>query len=233
MILSIRRLLGAGLLILCNLTAHANDNPEQALQQLACAASIELFMQAADGPIPAKRPNLGQLEKTLPQLQPALQPLTAALLNDLQQAYQQLDQQHELPASFNQDYSQTLLALLIRLHQQPGREQAGSALADLPERLDFVAVLYIARAQIGGLRPALGQDAGYLSLDIDDLVQGIDQDLQRLDSPRPELNDARQRWKFISKQLFEYRHTQSTPLAIQKHTAGMTSSLRQLRSQAG
>lgn len=233
MTISMRRLLGAGLLILCNLPAHGNDNPAQGLQQLACAASIELFMQAADGPIPAKRPNLNQLEKTLPQLQPALQPLTAALLAEVQQAYQQLDQQHELPTSFNQAYSQTLLALLIRLRQQPSSEHADVALADLPERLEFIATLYIARAQIGGLRPALEQNAGYLSQDIDDLAQGIDQDLQRLDSPRPELSDARQRWKFISKQLFEYRHTQSTPLAIQQHTARMASALRQLRNQAG
>lgn len=221
--------------------AQAAEPGDSALQYFACTASIELFMQVGTSSVSSDRPELAKLERLASNLSNELRPLAETLIADLHQAYQQLQQHDELPWVFNEGFSQALLALLIKL-QLPATapDPRRSPLHDLPERLDFVTTLYVARAQIGGLRPAREQGESYLSQDIDRLAQDIDHDLHQANWPtkqQPELNqllaDARLRWKYIAHTLLNYRNTPPAPMAVHQQTKFIANDLRRLRTRLG
>lgn len=212
--------------------ASAPDHAE--LQQLACAASIELFMQAGSRSVPNDRPELAKLQALSASLNDELRPEAEVLVDSLQQAYQQLQKSKELPWSFNEHYSQALLGLLTKLQAQGATEP--SPLHELPERLNYVATLYVARAEIGGLRPAREQGSSYLGKDIDLLAQGIERDLQQANWPAAEqpeakqlLADARLRWKYIAPTLLNYKRMPPTSITVQRQAKRIAKDLRQLR----
>ncbi|MGP5868209.1 hypothetical protein [Pseudomonas aeruginosa] len=180
------------------------------LHHLVCMSVIETLLQ--------------QEHVTEPQLQAAAQEAGDALRGRLERFHSvlaligpQIQPGEPLSAAHLATFSVSLVDLLSSLQAVESD--------DLPRRLDFLQVLYVARAQIGSLRPAREQQGNYLSLDIVELAESIDRDMQVLAVPG--LNDARRRWDYILPQILHYKTRSMAPLnvavQIQRITAALAS----------
>ncbi|MGQ7814531.1 hypothetical protein ACUTAH_02440 [Metapseudomonas furukawaii] len=212
----------------------AASSVAQDLHGMVCAATVQLMLgESAD----FRAPQVDELRVVLPQLNSQLQPAMRRLIDSMDSLSITLRNRQPLSQQQHEVFNNALLDTLGLLRTSP--TTSGSPLNDLPERLDFVLVLYVSWAQIGSLRPAREQRDSYLGWDVPILAASIEQDLLRddwLPGDRPEqlqlLKDARARWQYIAKLL--HRGTADpAPLSVGKQIELIRKSLLQLRRKGG
>ncbi|MEN0108067.1 MAG: hypothetical protein AAGC84_16805 [Pseudomonas sp.] len=191
------------------------------LHQWVCQAVVETVMQQDSG---ASR----QLAGAAVHLDHDLRSKVLAFDQELSQVARLVQPGEPLPAERLASFSRVLNDLLREL--QPRQSQG--ALSDLPERVEFLTLLYVARNEIGALRPAREWQGSYLGLDITELAQSIDAQMQQFDGQTNSANlqDALTRWRYIRSQFLHYKTLPPSSLSVSRQGQVIAQRLRDERS---
>lgn len=229
----LRRWSGLASLLLLQLLS-ATGAIAQDLHGKVCSTAVQLMLGASESDTPHS-PQIDELRSMIPRLDGHLQPVIQRLVNSMDTLFIVLHHRQPLSRQQHEEFNGALLDALALL--QPPPSNPNTPLADLPERLDFILVLYVSWPQIGSLRPALERRDSYLGWSISGLAESIEQDLFRddwLSSGKSEqqrlLKDAQTRWKYIAKVLHRTT-TEPAPTNVKKQIDLIREDLLQLRQQ--
>jgi hypothetical protein len=200
--------------------AHAAVSTQK-LHQLVCDAVVETVLQQDKGA-------LQELLAITPQIEGELQGNLLTFTSELSKVGKWLRPGEPLSADRLAAFSTVLNEVLKELQPPHGND----LLSDLPERLEFLSMQYVARNEIGSLRPARELQDSYLRMDITELAQSVDQGIQTLALERPDsrqLQDAVQRWNYIRNQFLHYKTLQPSSISVSVHSRFITAALRDER----
>jgi len=193
-------------LSLLTLAQAAPDQAPAALQVQACRAVSSLLLVRGEGFLPADRArldgDLAALDSALGRLPTAgrdrLKPLRQRLFELLRRGLSAGPQEEDLPWDYLQDLSAALRDFLAAARSLPG----ASPQAELPAKVEYLAVQYLGRAYLGGFEIAREQSDIYLGQDERLLLPAIDAQLKRLDgTDDPALGKLKSRWSFLKAAL--------------------------------
>ena len=199
-------LLACALLLFGNLAQAAPMSAIDQVQLYANRATVSLLLLRGEG---FQQAHLNRLQQDIADLQaatreavqndPALQPLSEKLVKQLQAGVAYGPDEDKMPWRYPEDLAQSLRDLLTHASQQPSADPN----AELPAKVEYLAVQYLSRSYIGNFEIAREQPEHYLGQDERRLVPTIDEELARLDSQDPQLNKLKMRWKYLRSALLD------------------------------
>lgn len=223
-------------ILLLLLNAPTTASPALAAQQLysqICYSSISLMLSADELEAQPDSP-VESLRSLTPQLSAQLTPSVVLLVQSMDTLYSSLQQGKDVPTVMRQDFYDKLLGTLHQVYALTPANQQNSP-NNLPERLDYVLLLYIGHSQLGDMQPERTAQGNFLSQDIATLTKDIDRDLLQLGThpgtaQSPLLRDTRSRWNYISRSLIFAKTTSPVPLSVLTHIRRISSNLRLMRA---
>ncbi|MDV2822712.1 hypothetical protein [Pseudomonas aeruginosa] len=251
----LRPALPAVLCLCCLLLAlparAALDDQQRALQQLqvqACRAVGSLLLLRGEG---FQEQHAAQLEKDLASLDRALAAAPEGVL--LRQGERALvaraaygPREEDLPWRYPQQLSRALRDFLNLVERQVPPPPPGQPLPlwQLPVRVEYLSLQYLARAYLGGLEIAREQPRDYLGQDESVLVPLIDRRIALLvaQSANPAgLKKLENRWEYLSQALRDLNSKSSAlvsasgrpwaPIIVDRHARALSESLMRLSAE--
>ncbi|EPL1359505.1 hypothetical protein QK360_11585 [Pseudomonas aeruginosa] len=233
----------------------ALDDQQRALQQLqvqACRAVGSLLLLRGEG---FQEQHAAQLEKDLASLDRALAAAPEGVL--LRQDEKTLvariregaaygPREEDLPWRYPQQLSRALRDFLNLVERQVPPPPPGQPLPlwQLPVRVEYLSLQYLARAYLGGLETAREQPRDYLGQDESVLVPLIDRRIALLvaQSANPAgLKKLENRWEYLSQALRDLNSKSSAlvsasgrpwaPIIVDRHARALSESLMRLSAE--
>lgn len=197
----------------------AQASPMSAIDQVqlyANRATVSLLLLRGEG---FQQAHLNRLQQDIADLQaatreavqndPALQPLSEKLVKQLQAGVAYGPDEDKMPWRYPEDLAQSLRDLLTHASQQP----SANPNAELPAKVEYLAVQYLSRSYIGTFEIAREQPDNYIGQDERVLVPDIDEEMKALDDKNnPALAKLKTRWNFLRAALLDM-NSQSNALA--------------------
>lgn len=182
--------------------AHSQPlSPLENLQIHASRATSSLLLYRGEG---FQKSHLARMEADILAMNSALQALPGAT-STLRDSYRKLQAKLQEGATFGQgeddmpwgwplEMSKALREFLTAVRA----EQGADAHAELPAKVEYLAVQYLSRAYIGSFEIAREQPDTYLGQDERQLVPAIDAQLKQLDErSNPDYGSLKARWDFL------------------------------------
>ena len=182
-------------------TAQAQAfNPLESMQVHANRATSSLLLYRGEG---FQQAHLQRLEKDIqalngamagfPNASPDLRAHHAELIAKLREGAAFGYEEDDMPWGWPLQLSKSLRDFLTSVRAQQGAD----AHAELPAKVEYLAVQYLSRAYIGSFETAREQPDTYLGQDERVLVPAIDQQLASLDGSNPTIARLKTRWDFL------------------------------------
>ena len=182
-------------------TAQAQTfNPLESMQVHANRATSSLLLYRGEG---FQQAHLQRLEKDIqalngamagfPNASPELRAHHAELITKLREGAAFGYEEDDMPWGWPLQMSKSLRDFLTAVRTQQGAD----AHAELPAKVEYLAVQYLSRAYIGSFETAREQPDTYLGQDERILVPAIDKQLASLDDSNPTIARLKTRWDFL------------------------------------
>ncbi|WP_120994382.1 hypothetical protein [Stutzerimonas urumqiensis] len=210
--------------------------PLEGMQIHACRAASSLLIYRGEG---FQKAHLARMESDLSALSAALLQAKGAdpeLLANHQTLIATLRQgagfgrnEEDMPWGWPLELSKALRDFLTSVRAQQG----ANAEAELPAKVEYLAVQYLSRAYIGSFETAREQPDTYLGQDERMLVPAIDEQLERLDPQRnPAIAKLKTRWEFLRVALVDMNSGNNSfnsasgrpfaPIMVDRHTRSLS-----------
>ncbi|MCF7201414.1 hypothetical protein [Pseudomonas oligotrophica] len=220
------------------LPALAESSPEpgvsplQSLQIHASRATSSLLLYRGEG---FQKAHLARMEEDIRALAAALQ-ATPSPNAELRERHQALEAklregaafgfaEDDMPWGWPLELSKALRDFLTAARSQQG----GNTRAELPAKVEYLAVQYLSRAYIGSFETAREQPDTYLGQDERQLVPAIDAEFASLG---PQLAPLKTRWDFLKVALQDMNSASNNfstasgrpfaPITVDRHTRSLS-----------
>lgn len=208
----------------------------EGMQIHACRATSSLLLYRGEG---FQKAHLARMEADLSALDGALlktanataELITTqrALVATLRQGASFGRNEEDVPWTWSTDLAKSLRDFLTEVRAQQG----ANAKAELPAKVEYLAVQYLSRAYIGSFETAREQPDTYLGQDERQLVPSIDTQLADLAGQGdPAIAKLRTRWEFLKVALVDMNSGNNSfnsasgrpyaPITVDRHTRSLS-----------
>nr|WP_258190200.1 hypothetical protein [Stutzerimonas azotifigens] len=218
------------------LLAPAQASPLENAQIYANRATSSFLLYRGEG---FQQAHLTRLEQDIGQLDAAVQSLATAS-PDLRLKHQELvallregaafgHTEDDVPWGWPSKLAKSLRDFLTASREQQG----GDTQAELPAKVEYLAVQYLSRAYIGSFETAREQPDTYLGQDERKLVPAIDEQIRQLEiDGDPLIAKLKARWDFLKSALTDMNSGSNgfnsasgrpfAPIMVDRHTRGLS-----------